>query len=79
MSHVNTGRGASFSQLDVRLSKDFIFGSGDFGIELIAEIFNVLDEENPATFDRFGEPHAFAGDPLQGEQRLVQFGARVHF
>ncbi len=26
VSHVNTGRGASFSQLDVRLSKDFIFG-----------------------------------------------------
>jgi len=30
-------------------------------------------------FDRFGEAHAFAGDPLQGEQRLWQFGARVHF
>jgi outer membrane receptor protein involved in Fe transport len=78
VSHVNTGRGASSSQLDVRFSKDFIFG-GDFGIEVLAEIFNVFDEDNPATFDRFGEANAFAGDPLQGEQRLWQFGARVHF
>jgi outer membrane receptor protein involved in Fe transport len=76
--HVNTERGASSSQLDLRFSKDFVFG-GDFGVEVMAEIFNVFDEENPAIFDRFGTAHAFAGDPLQGEQRLWQFGARVHF
>jgi outer membrane receptor protein involved in Fe transport len=78
VDHVNTGRGASFSQLDIRLSRDFMFGD-DFGIELIAELFNVFDEKNPAVFDRFGEAQAFAGDPLQGEQRLAQFGARIHF
>jgi len=78
VSHVNTERGHSFEQLDVRVSKDFVFG-GDFGIELLAEMFNVFDEKNPATFDRFGVAHAFAGDPLQGEQRLMQLGARVHF
>ena len=78
VDHVNTGRGASNSQLDLRFSKDFMI-RGEFGVEVIAEIFNVFDEENPATFDRFGEPNAFAGDPLQGEQRLWQFGARVHF
>jgi hypothetical protein len=80
--NVNSKRGSSFQQLDVRVSKDFLFGGllgGDFGIEVLAEMFNVFDKANPATFDRFGEPHAFAGDPLQGEQRLVQFGARVHF
>ncbi|HXT50934.1 MAG TPA: TonB-dependent receptor [Thermoanaerobaculia bacterium] len=78
VDHVNTERGSSFQQLDVRISKDFVFG-GDFGIEVLAEMFNVFDEKNPAVFDRFGEAHAFAGDPLQGEQRLWQFGARVHF
>ena len=76
--HVNSERGSSFSQIDVRLSRDFVF-TGDIGIELIAEVFNLLNEENPAVFDRFGEAHAFAGDPAQGEQRLMQFGARIHF
>ncbi|HXT22741.1 MAG TPA: TonB-dependent receptor [Thermoanaerobaculia bacterium] len=76
--HVNSERGDSFQQLDIRVSKDFVFG-GDFGIELLAEMFNVFDEKNPAVFDRFGAAHAYAGDPLQGEQRLWQFGARVHF
>ena len=78
VSHVNTGRGSSFSQLDIRVSKDFVF-AGDFGIEVLAEMFNVFDAKNEATFDRLGNPHAFAGDPGQGEQRLMQFGARVHF
>jgi hypothetical protein len=78
VDHVNTGRGASSSQLDLRFSRDFRI-RGEFGIEILAELFNVFDEENPATFNRFGEPQAFAGDPLQPEQRLWQFGARVHF
>jgi hypothetical protein len=78
VSHVNTGRGSSFSQFDMRISRDFVF-SHDFGVELIAEVFNLFNEKNPATFDRFGNPHAYAGDPLQGEQRLAQLGLRVHF
>ena len=78
VSHVNSGRGASFSQFDFRVSKDFTFGSG-WGIEVLAEVFNVFNETNPARPDRFGNPSAFAGDPLQGEQRLAQLGARVHF
>lgn len=78
VSRVNSGRGDSFSQLDVRVSKDFTFAN-DMGIELLAEVFNVLNEENAARPDRFGEPNAFAGDPLQGEQRLAQLGVRFHF
>jgi hypothetical protein len=48
----------------------------------------VFNEENPAgfalVFDANGrpignEPTAFAGDPLQGEQRLTQLGVRVRF
>jgi hypothetical protein len=76
--HVNSGRGASFTQLDLRVSKDFTFGNG-LGIEILAEVFNVFNDENAARPDRFGNPSAFAGDPLQGEQRLAQLGARFHF
>lgn len=75
---VNSGRGASFSQLDVRLSKEFTFGDR-FGFEVLAEVFNLLNDDNPARPNRFGEPSAFAGDPLQGEQRLAQLGVRFRF
>jgi Carboxypeptidase regulatory-like domain/TonB dependent receptor len=77
-THVNSGRGAAFSQLDMRLSKEFRF-AGEYGIELIAEVFNLLNEKNPAVFNRFGQATAYAGDPLQGEQRLAQLGLRLHF
>ena len=75
---VNTERGDSFSQLDLRLSKEFTFAN-EFGFELIAEVFNVFNEENPTFFNRFGEPNAYAGDPLQGEQQLAQLGVRFRF
>ena len=78
VSHVNSGRGASFSQFDLRVSKDFTFGSG-WGIEVLAEVFNLFNEKNAARPDSFGNPSAYAGDPLQGEQRLAQLGARIHF
>ncbi len=48
VSHVNSGRGASFSQFDARVSKDFVF-AGNLGVELIAEVFNLFDEKNPAS------------------------------
>jgi hypothetical protein len=75
---VNSGRGDSFSQLDVRVGKEFSFADR-LTLELIAEVFNVFDEDNPALYNRFGVPNAFAGDPLQGEQQLAQFGLRVRF
>ncbi|HWN41167.1 MAG TPA: TonB-dependent receptor [Thermoanaerobaculia bacterium] len=75
---VNTERGASFSQLDLRLSKEFTFAN-QFGVELIGEVFNVFNEENPTGFNALGEPSTFAGDPLQGEQRLAQLGVRFSF
>ena len=78
VSGVNTGRGDDFTQLDVRVSKEFSF-TDDFSLELIGEIFNLLNDKNPARPNRFGEPSAFAGDPLQGEQRLAQLGLRVRF
>lgn len=78
VAHVNTGRADSFSQLDVRVSRDFVFGGG-WGVEVLVEVFNVFNEDNPNKVDRFGNPSAFSGDPLQGEQRLAQVGARFHF
>jgi|CXWL01.1.fsa_nt_gi hypothetical protein len=78
VSNVNSGRASSFAQFDVRVSRDFMFGGG-WGVEILVEVFNVFNEENPNLVDRFGNASAFSGDPLQGEQRLAQIGARVHF
>ncbi len=76
--HVNSKRADSISQFDLRLAKEFTFGGG-IGLELIAEMFNVFNEENPAGFGISGQPSTFAGDPLQGEHQLIQLGARVRF
>ncbi len=87
ISNVNSGRTASFSQLDLRLAKEFQIGSV-VSIELIGEVFNVFNEENPSgyinVFDANGNPTGkrptlYSGDPLQGEQRLAQLGLRVRF
>ena len=90
VDHVNSLRGESFSQVDVRVSKDFAIWSS-ISIELIAEMFNVFNDENPSAFNGsrftgsgapnplFQEPTAFSGDPLQGEQRLIQLGGRLRF
>ena len=76
---VNSERGDSFSQLDLRLSKEFFFADL-LSVELIGEVFNLFNEENPAVFDRNGEPSAFAGsNNLSPEQRLAQLGLRVRF
>ncbi|MGH7858087.1 MAG: TonB-dependent receptor domain-containing protein, partial [Candidatus Binatia bacterium] len=79
VSSVNSERASDFTQIDLRFSRDFRFGPEGMGVELIAEIFNVLDDENPAGFFEDGTPTVFSGDPAQGEQRLWQFGARFHF
>jgi hypothetical protein len=93
VSHVNTLRGSSFSQFDVRLSKEFKFYR-NYGVEVIGEIFNLFNSKNPANFNGncavnaagqctftggFGQAATFAGDPAQGEQRLAQLGVRVTF
>ena len=84
VGHVNAGRGDSAHQLDLRVSKLFAIGDG-YSIELIAEVFNLLDEENPVRFvgnmadPNFGQPATFAGDPGQGENRLGQLGLRFRF
>ncbi len=78
VDHVNSGRGFDFTQLDLRVAKEFRFGDR-MGLEILAEVFNVLNDENPARPTRFGEATTFAGDPLQGEQQLAQLGARFRW
>ncbi|HEV8658030.1 MAG TPA: TonB-dependent receptor [Thermoanaerobaculia bacterium] len=84
VSHVNSLRQHAFSQIDLRLSREFTFG-GATGFELIGEVFNVLDSKNPTAYNgtitsrNFGKPSVYAGDAGQGEQRLFQLGARVRF
>jgi hypothetical protein len=93
VTHVNNLRGGSFSQFDVRLSKEFKFYR-NYGVEVIGEIFNLFNSKNPANFNGncavnaagqctftggFGQANTFAGDPAQGEQRLAQLGVRVTF
>jgi hypothetical protein len=84
VSRVNTLRGKSFSQTDVRAAKAFRF-FGNYGVELIGEIFNLFNSKNEAGFignrlaKNYQQPTKFAGDPLQGEQRLAQLGLRVTF
>ncbi len=83
---VNSVREHDFSQLDIGVSK--IFNLGNVSLELIAQVFNVFNETNPAgytvVFDANGnptglKPTVYAGDPLQGEQRLAQLGVRIRF
>jgi len=84
VSHVNSLRGSSFSQLDVRVGKAFKF-FGNYGVELIGEVFNLFNSKNEAGFvgnrlsKAYKQPSFFAGDPGHGEQRLAQLGLRVTF
>jgi hypothetical protein len=94
VSHVNSLRGDSFSQFDMRVAKAFKFG-GNYGVELIGEVFNLFNSRNAVGFQgnrfvldasgkpvanpTFGTPNAFAGDPGLGEQRLAQLGLRLTF
>jgi hypothetical protein len=76
--HVNDQRGPSFSQVDIRVAKEFKF-AGNYGFEVMAEVFNLFNAKNGTQFDSFGNTNAYAGDPGQGEQRLIQLGGRFRF
>ena len=95
VSSVNSARGPAFSQFDLRLSKDFVVGPVSLEvIGEVFNLFNRTNP-NAVTLDFFNNPNdvndprngtligshptAFAGDPLQGEQRLAQLGLRIKF
>src|SRR5262249_31978130 len=48
---INCGRGAAFSQLNLRASKTFHL-AGRANVEAIAEVFNLFNAINPAVFER---------------------------
>jgi Carboxypeptidase regulatory-like domain/TonB dependent receptor len=91
---VNAGREAAFEQLDLSVSKDIPVFSR-VKAQVVAQVFNVFNAQNPAAYDGliythnaagqvvpnpdFGKPSEYAGDPLQGEQRLIQLGIRLLF
>ena len=88
---VNCSRRASFSQLNLRVSRGFALW-GTCRMEAIAEIFNLFNAKNPfiplstarlssagAPLASFMQPTAFAGDFQQPEQRVGQIGFRFTF
>ena len=91
---INCGRGARFSQLNLRVSKSFPLG-GRARIEAIGELFNLFNAKNPSGFvnpnrrlnsatdptvsSAFLQPTEFAGDFQNPEQRVGQIGFRLTF
>jgi outer membrane receptor protein involved in Fe transport len=91
---INCGRGAPFSQLNLRISKTFPIG-GRARLEAIGEIFNVFNAKNPDGFvfpnrrlnsavdptisADFLRPTEYAGDFQNPEQRVGQIGFRLTF
>jgi hypothetical protein len=78
------GDGDDFSQIDLRLTKEFQLPGQTGSLELIAEVFNVLNTVNFGGYDgfippegigpNFGQPNALGGPP-----RSFQVGARYKF
>ncbi|MGC2403912.1 MAG: TonB-dependent receptor [Acidobacteriaceae bacterium] len=81
----NSGVGVNFFQSDVRLAKSFDFPRDWGGLEADFEMYNIFNNKNPASYignqqaTNYGQATAIAGDPLQGEQRLIQLGIRYRF
>ena len=50
-STINYGRGAAFSQLNLRVSRTFHLGAR-MNLEAIGEVFNLFNAINPANFER---------------------------
>jgi len=88
---VNCSRRAPFSQLNLRVSREFPFWRVS-RVELIAEVFNLFNAKSPfiplstqrvspagVPLTSFMQPTAFAGDAQQPEQRVGQIGFRLTF
>jgi len=64
---INCGRGATFSQVNLRVSKAFGLGRG-MRVEAIGEIFNLLNAKNPSGFGpatQFRDPRLLIGSDGQ--------------
>lgn len=79
----NAGRGFDFASLDLRLSRRFRL-TDRFGLEIMAEGFNVLNRANLAipnnTFGTGPTPPSTFGQPTAAfDPRQFQFGLRLNF
>lgn len=77
-----SGEGDSWATIDLRLDKGFNVGPGT--INLIAEAFNITNDERYSGYDDFlgenGNPNLGKGTVIVGgSQRRYQFGIRVSF
>ena len=64
---INCGRGASLSQVNLRVSKGFSLGRG-MRVEAIGEVFNLLNAKNPSGFGpatQFRDPRLLIGSDGQ--------------
>jgi hypothetical protein len=75
-----------FSQVDVRLAKDFTLAKGGHRISAFAECFNLLNTRNFGGYDGFIPPGTDPMNPnfgrptsLVGPPRSVQFGMGYSF
>jgi hypothetical protein len=81
----NSGSGANSFQSDIRIAKIFSFPREWGSIEGDFEMYNIFNNKNPSGFignqqaSNYGKPTEYSGDPLQGEQRLIQLGVRYRF
>ena len=73
----NTERGDDFWQIDVRVSK--WFGSGSRRVELLAEVFNLANHRNWASFNGVLTSKTFRQPGNAEPPRQVQLGIRVDF
>jgi outer membrane receptor protein involved in Fe transport len=86
----NCSRGAWRTQMNLRVSYNLRL-MGSSRVELIGEVFNLLNAKNPGVFSTsqfttagapnaaFMQPTTFAGDFQAGEQRVGQIGFRFSF
>jgi hypothetical protein len=68
VSHVNSLRGGSFSQFDIRFSKEFKFYR-NYGVEVIGEIFNLFNSKNPTAYN--GARFVHVPDPNDPTKTIV--------
>ena len=70
----------SFFQVDLRVSRPFVYAGGDEQVELFVQVFNQFDRFNAQPFEGtaagsfFGEPVGQAGPP-----RTVEVGLSLGF
>lgn len=71
----------SFSQVDLKLTKPFVYGDGERAAEGYLQILNLLNSDNGGLVQGQLNNPAFLGQPglLAGPSRIVELGIRLGF